>query len=463
MKSRLTRLAHRVASTAALLPSLAGNAAMDQTETPDSLFRHASRLQRANKMEAAIRAYASLLRKYPEHVRGLNRLGNCLLAVGKVREANMLFERASSLQPDSAVSHYNLGRTLDQLGDSKHAREALVTAVRLQPDLAIAWLQLGRVLDSSGQPELALGCYQLAFDNSAELETLPKRQGVPTPLAEMVTGARRALRGKYMALHRQAMQKLAGDFGKNALARVQACLDIQHGIRVPEHTDPLQKPESIYFPGLTARPWFDRSSFAWLADFESHWTQIRGEFLALSSAETSFKPYVGDGPDVPDSMQNLAGSHDWDAFHLYAGGKVIAEHAEQCPETARLLNSLPLARLAGLAPEAFFSLLRPGAHIQPHHGISNAKLAVHLPLIVPENCFIRVGDETRGWTEGKCQVFDDSFEHEAWNQGEQVRVVLIFEVWHPDLDDAETTALTMLSGCIESWAAETKASLPASL
>ena len=426
------------------------------SETPDSLFRQASQLQRSNQLEGAIAAYAQLLKKFPEHIRALNRLGNCLMAVGKIREAALLFARATELRPDSPVSHYNLGQAQVQLDNLNVALKALTKAVTLKPDFGLAWLHLGSALERSGNLELALASYQSAFDASEDLESLPMRAGAPPVLAGMVTAGKRALRKKYMALHQQDLESIEGQYPADALARVRECLAIQHGETEPEYAHALHRPESIYFPGLAPSAWFERSKFDWMEEFESHWREVLEEFEALGKSKPEFSPYVGAGPGVPEAMQNLAGSHDWDAFHLFVGGKPNENNCAQCPQTYGLLEKLPLARLAGLAPEAFFSILRPGAHIRPHHGISNAKLAVHLPLIVPGGCAIRAGEETREWTPGECLVFDDSFEHEAWNRGEADRVVLIFEVWHPDLAPHEAEALTLLSGSIDHWATETK-------
>ncbi len=428
-------------------------------DSVDRLFRKASQLQRQGNIKEAIAGFAELLRIYPEHMRALNRLGNCLLSAGKVRESRLLFERAASLYPDSAVSRFNFGRALDMLEETARAREELVCAVKLKPDLAMAWLHLGALLEREGQNERALACYQSAFDLSPKLEKMPGMQGIPPELAGMIQNALRALRQKYVALHKAEIARFVERAGEEKLKRVQACVDIQHGLSgaAPEH--PLQKPESIYFPQLSPQAWFEREQFAWIAEFESHWQSIRKEFLSLGQAEEQFTPYVGDGPGVPAAMQNLAGSHDWDAFHLFIGGEVQTGNAASCPATTELLSQLPLARLAGVAPEAFFSILRPGAHILPHHGISNAKVAVHLPLLVPEQCAIRVGEEWRNWREGQCLIFDDSFEHEAYNRGTEVRVVLIFEVWHPDVTTTEAQVLTALSGCIDAWAADAKSNL----
>ncbi|MGH8282712.1 MAG: aspartyl/asparaginyl beta-hydroxylase domain-containing protein, partial [Gammaproteobacteria bacterium] len=95
--------------------------------------------------------------------------------------------------------------------------------------------------------------------------------------------------------------------------------------------------------------------------------------------------------------------------------------------------------------------LKPGTHIPPHYGLANYKLAVHLPLIIPGDCAIRVGNETRAWTEGQCLIFDDSFQHEAWNNSSELRVVLILEIWNPQLSDAEQQAVAAVLGVIRDF------------
>lgn len=101
------------------------------------------------------------------------------------------------------------------------------------------------------------------------------------------------------------------------------------------------------------------------------------------------------------------------------------------------LSDASLANISGLCPNAFFSALAPKTRIPPHNGECNARLVAHLPLIVPENCAIRVGFEERQWQVGEIIVFDDTIEHEAWNLSDELRVVLIFDVWNPLLSESE--------------------------
>jgi aspartyl/asparaginyl beta-hydroxylase (cupin superfamily) len=100
---------------------------------------------------------------------------------------------------------------------------------------------------------------------------------------------------------------------------------------------------------------------------------------------------------------------------------------------------------------ALMSVLRPGTHIQPHHGMLNTRLIVHVPLVTAPECRLRVGPEVRDWVEGRPLIFDDSFEHEAWNRGPETRAVLLFEIWRPELDAEERAALTRLFETIDRY------------
>lgn len=116
----------------------------------------------------------------------------------------------------------------------------------------------------------------------------------------------------------------------------------------------------------------------------------------------------------------------------------------RCPATRDALEAIPRAELPGRCPNAFFSILQPRTRIPPHGGVSNTRLTVHLPLIVPNGCGFRVGGETREWRIGEAFVFDDTIEHEAWNDSDHPRAVLIFDVWNPYLTALERRMLQTL-------------------
>ncbi|MFM7460401.1 MAG: aspartyl/asparaginyl beta-hydroxylase domain-containing protein [Burkholderiales bacterium] len=234
-------------------------------------------------------------------------------------------------------------------------------------------------------------------------------------------------------------KRLAGSAASasTTTSRVSDAIDILFGHKKVYS----QQPRYFHLPGLAAVPFFDPAAFAWVSQLESHTASIRAELEVVMRDQAAFKPYVEGNPNRPNVAQNsqngMLNNPDWSAFYLWKAGKLVAENAARCPNTVKALEAVPLTRIPNRSPSVLFSLLRPGAHIPPHNGLINTRLIVHLPLIVPGRCRLRVGNETREWQEGKVWLFDDTIEHEAWNDSDQIRVILIFEVGRPDVTEAE--------------------------
>lgn len=191
--------------------------------------------------------------------------------------------------------------------------------------------------------------------------------------------------------------------------------------------NPGQQPE-IYYPGLTARPWHDPDAFEWVSILKAGYAEIRNEAIDLFERRR-FKrnPISGD----------LA-EGSWTEVRLISEGLYDETNCAACPNTMRVVERIPGAVAAGLV---YFAALEPGAHLRAHFGPHNARLRCHLGLVVPPGCALRVDNETRTWAEGEVLVFDDSFEHEVWNRGSGTRIVLIVDVWHPDLSPAQIVAI----------------------
>jgi beta-hydroxylase len=159
---------------------------------------------------------------------------------------------------------------------------------------------------------------------------------------------------------------------------------------------------------------FESSEFEFTAPLEVNWLTIRKELEQLQP-----KHFI----DWPEKYIYNQG---WEVFGLYAFSNKIEDNCRLCPETTRLVEMIPGMTTAG------FSSLAPGTYIGPHFGASKAVLRCHVGLIVPDKCAIRVGDETRSWQEGKCLIFDDTFEHEAWNKSDKTRIVLLIDFKRPE-------------------------------
>jgi aspartyl/asparaginyl beta-hydroxylase (cupin superfamily) len=198
------------------------------------------------------------------------------------------------------------------------------------------------------------------------------------------------------------------------------------------------QPTVYHVPHLAPIEFFPRERFAWLDAIEARTIAIRDEFLAVLREDHGFAPYVAYPADVPlNQWAELNQSPRWSAFHLVKMGHPVEGNASRCPATMSALTGAPQPDMRGRTPSAMFSLLKPRTRIPPHTGVTNARLVVHLPLVVPPGCGFRVGNDTREWVEGKAWVFDDTIEHEAWNDSDVLRTVLIFDIWHPDLTPAE--------------------------
>ena len=239
--------------------------------------------------------------------------------------------------------------------------------------------------------------------------------------------------------------------GRPGTGRIAESLDLLLGRKAIFR----QEPRIHYFPGLPQIQFYERSQFPWLDNVEAAWRDIRAELLEILKDENAFAPYIqGEGDRPVFDEIGLLGDPSWSAFYLWENGKPVTENLARCPKTAAALAGIPLCRIPDRTPSVLFSLLRPGAKIAPHTGFMNSRLICHLPLIVPPDCGFRVGNDTRAWEEGHAWAFDDTIEHEAWNGSDQLRVVMIFDIWRPELTPIEQSLVSQTLAAIDSFTGE---------
>lgn len=212
-----------------------------------------------------------------------------------------------------------------------------------------------------------------------------------------------------------------------------------------------QAPTNFFYPRLAAIPFHDPADFAWLGPIAAQTPAMRAEVAAVIRAEAGVAPYVEAPRDRPSKEHSLLGDARWSAYHLWQAGVPVAAAHAACPVTVAAVERAPIPRVAGRSPMALFSILAGGTHIPPHNGMLNTRLIVHIPLIVPAGCRLRVGNETRTVEAGVPLIFDDSIEHEAWNDSAEPRAILLFEVWRPELTGDERAALTAMYGAVDSY------------
>lgn len=415
---------------------------------------HARELANQGRHEDAERLFREISRAAPNNIPSLRYLASRALVRQEFDEAQSLIERAIRLARNAPVLHQHLAIILRARGYSEGALLALDNALRLQPDAPLHWVQRGDVLQSLGRKEEGVASYKRAADLAGTLSLLARaNRNNPQTQQAIIRAAKTLIAAREEAVN-TAVASIVRRNGPDALGNViAASRHMTHAI-TPDYADPLQQPAFSYCPGLDARPFFERDEFPFLRSVEGASEDIRKELLSVLGEPADLQPYVNIPAGHEAQWQDLNRSLKWSSYHIYQAGRRVAAHCERCPRTTEAIEALPLVRLQQQAPEVFFSILEPGTHIPPHHGIANYKLAVHLPLEIPDGCAIRVGDQTRGWTPGKCLVFDDSFEHEAWNRSNRLRAVLIFEVWHPSLSEVERLYLSTALAAYDSFNAK---------
>jgi hypothetical protein len=363
------------------------------------------------------------------------------MRAGNPATAAEAFARAVAAAPGRTDLHFNLGDALERAGDAAGAANAYLAACRLAPREARIALFAGVALASAGRAEDAAVMCSLADGLDPPLLSSHTRPGVHPELRRRAALADALLRQHFAGLHAKAVEESAGKCGTDEdLGRIRSAIWVQTHPEPVTFRTALQKPGIFYVPDLPAPAITPTALLPWAARIEACTAEIRAEYLAAVAAGARLDPYVE--ADVRNPLwAALRGRQDWSALHLFKSAEE-QPLARLFPKTLAAIGQADVFRVDHARPmEVFFSRLAPGTHIPPHYGVANHRITVHLPLIVPEGCAIRVGNHTHVWEEGKLFAFDDSFEHEAWNRSTRERVVLIFESFHPDLGPDERAAI----------------------
>ncbi len=229
-------------------------------------------------------------------------------------------------------------------------------------------------------------------------------------------------------------------YSRAELERVEEAFAIATGLKKSVgHEDPAQAGITFFFPGLSAKPWHDIGLFPMCAKLEQSWEAIKEELYYALSHRRGFQQFLRRGTDK-QTAEDAGVPKEWKALYLKEHTEEFPENRLMCPETVRIVDAEPR-----LENYVFFSALDPGGFIAPHHATYNWVFNIHLGLVVPDTrpevCGLRVKDQPKGWEEGKCHVFDSSFEHEAWNKADSTRFILIITTYHPELTDIEVSLL----------------------
>ncbi|MDE2196223.1 MAG: aspartyl/asparaginyl beta-hydroxylase domain-containing protein [Gammaproteobacteria bacterium] len=411
-----------------------------------SLIQQAQESTRQGAWSQAATLYHRILESSPDNVEALGFLGIQALSAGEFERSAAYFERALQQHPDDASLYKNLGLALRARGAFTEALAAFDQALRRKQEFPVALLHKGAILEHLGRQDEAVSAYVRALAQAEQFGLLLHSATLPDSVRNLLN---RALHSAQQAREHwlaRALAPVRKRYGSEALRRVDRCLAIHHGREPKIQMHPRQHPTLMTFPDIPAHGWHEHDAFPWMAELERHTDAIRTELLEVLHDDAGFRPFVEIPKDHPgaDYWRAVNQSPSWNAFFFFRDGKRFEENHRRCPATSAVLDSLPLIRVAEHSPEVFFSVLKPDTHIPVHTGVINCRLVAHLPLIIPPACGITVGGETRSWREGECMVFDDTFEHEAWNRSDRTRVVLIFDIWNPYLTVAEQAAMRVV-------------------
>ncbi len=348
----------------------------------------------------------------PRHPQALYTLGVHAFKRGQLPEALHALQAAHAAAPQDPVVLLSIGVVLREQGDSAGELRAIDAALAADPYFLAGLLAKASCLERQGMPKAATAVYRNA------LKVAPEETRWPPALRSQLLHARSQV--ERMGIELAAF--LADRIGTRASA-----LTPTESQRWREAGAILSGRSQPYY---CAKMTLFSSSMA----------------AAMAKDQGEFQPYIAYQPGVPvNQWQELNHSRRWSSYFLWRNGEPQPGHLQQCPETARALAEIDMADIGGLCPNAMFSALAPHTQIPPHHGETNARVIVHLPLVVPEHCLYRVGFEQRRWKVGEVLVFDDSIEHEARNDSDELRVVLIFDVWNPLLSPGEREMVRALS------------------
>jgi len=368
-----------------------------------------------------------------------------LLQRGQPSQALERVDQACREQPSNVDLMLHRALALRVLGRFSEALRTLEDTLAIDPYFFLALMSKGAVLERLGRPRLAALVYRDA------LKIAPTAD-VPAPLESAIDHATSVVEEDSLALAahlRREVETVRSAYATEKLTRFDECLDIYAGSKRVYEARPVQ----LHVPRLPAIPFFDRELFPWLPRLESATPTIRMELVTLlEEGMPGFAPYIAYPPGTPvNQFGELNHSRLWSSLWLWRDGVPQKEAIARCPQTAALLDTMPLADQPGFAPTVVFSALAPHTRIPPHSGSTNARLLVHVPLVLPGPAGFRVGNETREWRMGEAWVFDDTIEHEAWNDADGTRVILIFDIWNPLLSGTERELISAMMTARNGW------------
>uniref|UniRef100_A0A671PBI9 Aspartyl/asparaginyl beta-hydroxylase-like n=1 Tax=Sinocyclocheilus anshuiensis TaxID=1608454 RepID=A0A671PBI9_9TELE len=418
-------------------------------KTIKSEINAAEKLRNKGKFEESLRAFEALVQKFPQSPRC--RYGKAQAEddlAEKIHSNEMLLKAVNTYRevaelpdvpPDlikatlkrRAERQQFLGRTRGSLATSEKLVQIFPEDISLKNDLGVAHLLLGdnkgakriyeEVLARAPHDGFAKVHYGFILKSENKIA-----ESIPYLREGLESGEPGTDDGRFYFHLGDALQR-TGD--KSAYDWYEA------GHRQGHFASVWQR--SLYnVPGLRAQPWWMAEETRYTAlvkMLERNWLTIRDEALSVLDSNS--------GQFLPED-EYLRETGDWGQFTLWQQGRKVASSCRYVPKTCALLEHYPEATSCKRG-QIKFSVMQAGTHVWPHTGPTNCRLRMHLGLVIPsKGCRIRCTNQTRSWEEGKVLIFDDSFEHEVWQEAESYRLIFIVDVWHPQLTQLQRQTLS---------------------
>lgn len=371
-----------------------------------------------------------------EEVARINRAAMQAMAAGDLAGAESALAEAVKRDSASVALWLNLAIVRRQRKDLEGAQSALRQVLTLDNRNFAALLMTATLLDQQGREKEAAVAYGIAIAQA------PAERHLDQPTRRALERARE-VHGRYVEELGSFIRERAADARDHCAPAERRRVEAFIETTLRRRKRYQQEPTDFYYPGLAPIEFYERGEFPWLPEFEAATGAVQRELgRVLVEDEKEFAPYIQYDDHLPlEQWRELNKNPRWSAFHFYDKGRPVEERCRRAPETFAAVRRLPQAEVALRSPTAMFSVLQPKTRIPPHHGVANFRLVVHLPLVLPPNCGFRVGGETREWRIGEAWVFDDTIEHEAWNESDEIRIILICDVWNPRLSPDERAVI----------------------
>ena len=413
----------------------------------ESRLLNARELVDSNQVLQAEALYAGVLKEWPECIEASLRLARFAMDRGDATRAAIFLERARLQDPNEPQIAVNLALAYAHSNRPAASRTVLDQTISKFPKFHQAWWALSQIRnamgDVSGSQKALFQAIRCAQDQGLWLNAA----STPPHLQQTLMAEMERLRVWRRDLFMASFDALRSEFGDDELKRVERALTgyLREWDATP--TDPRQRPKFMYFPDIPNTPYLDPKLQPWAQALVDAYPEIRAEATQLIVDQVALPSFLTfkENTKVEDYVAGDGAHPAWDAFFFYRHGKRYDANHARCPKTSAIIESIDTCRIRDQAPEICFSMLTPGTHIMPHYGVTNTRVVVHLPLIVPGDCALKIVDgEAHHWREGELMMFDDTFQHEAWNRSDATRVILLMDAWNPHLTEVEKRAVKLL-------------------